>query len=331
MEIIYLNLDECSEEELVFAINNNNRYISNIEQELKMMKKETTQVSHDNKIYEKNTNLSVDISDTSKTYDDSFNIDETVDYYFEIIDSLNSEDNDKLTTDIFEALPSKNSQYYDEIFFNIQLRLLKNVKEIREFIEEIDEINKDDLEDLKQELNLNIAKIQAINDIKNKSSDIEETEDARNNLIFVPTSGGNIRVLDELSSIDGEYLEGFRGLINSIRDGSFKNVKRFHSSNNKTAYASEVKDYKIRVVFDRIGPHEYALITAFIKKSDNDIGYQRTLISKIRNYMNIKNSLIENLSNPSFLALQKQYEKELDTIFESKSRQVQYVKKSGDK
>ena len=126
-------------------------------------------------------------------------------------------------------------------------------------------------------------------------------------------------------------MEGFRGLINSIRDGSFKNVKRFHSSNNKTAYASEVKDYKIRVVFDRIGPHEYALITAFIKKSDNDIGYQRTLISKIRNYMNIKNSLIENLSNPSFLALQKQYEKELDTIFESKSRQVQYVKKSGDK
>ena len=48
MEIIYLDLDECSEEELVFAINNNNRYISNIEQELKMMKKETTQVSHDN-------------------------------------------------------------------------------------------------------------------------------------------------------------------------------------------------------------------------------------------------------------------------------------------
>lgn len=334
MEIMYVDLKKCSEEELVDAINNNNKFISHLERELKILKQVPTNLDCKPEKSKEDKVLMVNplIPSPSKNNSETNDIDETIDYYFEMIDGLDGEDNDKLIADINEALPSKNSQNHDQIFFNIQLRLLKNVKEIREFIEEeIDEINKDDLEDLKQELNLNIAKIQAINSIKNKTANIDEVEDKRNNLIFVPTSGGNIRILDELSSIDGEYLEGFRGLINSIKDGSFKNVKRFHTTNSKTAYVSEVKDYKIRVVFDRIGPHEYALITAFIKKSDNDIGYLRTLSSKIRNYMNIKDSLTESLSNPSFLALQQQYEEKLDSIFESRSRQVQYVKKSGDK
>ena len=116
-------------------------------------------------------------------------------------------------------------------------------------------------------------------------------------------------------------------MFDSIKDGSFKNVKRFSNTNNKNAGVSEVRDYKIRVVFDRISSHDYAIITAFIKKSDNDAGYLKSLISKVKNYDNIRAILKNNLNNPEFMNLQKEYENELYNILNQTSKSKQHVKR----
>ena len=99
--------------------------------------------------------------------------------------------------------------------------------------------------------------------------------------------------------MDVDYLESFKGLFESITDGTFKNVKRFNS-NNKISGISEVKDFKTRVVFDRIGKYDYAIITAFTKKSNNDKGYLISLELKIKNYLNQKEKMISLLNNDDF-------------------------------
>ena len=330
MEIIHLNLDECNCEELINAINNNNKYLNLIGKEIDDINAENKQVN----IEEKDEDIVCfkQVSEDESKQEDNTSIDESVDYYYEMVEDVESSYDASFYENMKEALPSKNSMHYDDILFSIQLRLLKNIKEIEEFLkEEKDAIDKDDLVDLKKEIEDNSQKIDAIKMIKNNSNNSDFIDTAENNFIFVPTSGGNIRILDELENIDCEYLDGFKSLISSIKDGSFKNVKRFKTVNNKNSGVSEVKDYKIRVVFDRVGPHEYALITAFIKKSDNDLGYLKSLNSKIKNYKNIKDKLKQNLENSEFLKLQEGYEAQLNSIFETKSRGVQYSKKESDK
>ena len=78
-----------------------------------------------------------------------------------------------------------------------------------------------------------ISEEEKIGIIKNhltKNDEKEETITSKphqNNLIFVPTTGGNIRVLDELDKISPEYYARFFELFQSIKDGTFKNEQRF--------------------------------------------------------------------------------------------------------
>ena len=97
---------------------------------------------------------------------------------------------------------------------------------------------------------------------------------------------GNIRVIDEIEKISKsspEFCSEFLELFQSIQDGSFKRVKRF-LNNNKLVGISEVRGFKPRVVFDRIGKNDYAIITAFLKKCDNDRGYEFFRIKNTKVY-----------------------------------------------
>ena len=93
---------------------------------------------------------------------------------------------------------------------------------------------------------------------------------------------------------------------------TFRNVKRFSSNNTETAGFCEVKNHKTRVVFDRVGPNTYAVITAFMKKSDKDKGYFDFLKRVLSDYKtNNQKVLKESCDSVEFMTLQKHYELEL--------------------
>ena len=133
----------------------------------------------------------------------------------------------------------------------------------------------------------------------------------KNNLVFVPTLSGNIRALDDLEHIPSEYYSRFKDLFDSIVDGTFKNVKVF-ASNSPLYGITEVRGFKVRVVFTRLSSDTYAIITAFVKKSDKDKLYNESLNNIVREYRGLEASLKANLNNPEFM---KENEKSVQQLW----------------
>lgn len=187
---------------------------------------------------------------------------------------------------------------------------MRNIKDIKDFIAE-EGLSLEEATDLRNEIALELKRLALINqNLTLQDESLETTEEAENNLIFVPTTGGNIRVLEEIEHIDPEYYERFSGLFQSIKDGTFKKVRRFRNSALTTGLC-EVKDFKTRVIFKRLNSNSYAIISAFIKKTDNDKGYRNMLESRYGDYLNIEEQLRSNLDSEEFMSLQKGYEEEL--------------------
>lgn len=318
MELIILNLNNITEEELIEGIKKNNNTIQMTQNSIKSLKSKVT-VSKEIETIE--TTPEIDIFENNAEIDEEIDDLETeVDYYFTSINGLT--DSEFLLDDIALFLPSKKANNYNNIMLRIKLELLKNIKDVEDVIgSEQENLTKEDLCDFQEEIKLNQKKLELISKLESITDEETFEDNIENNLIFVPTSGGNIRIIDEISSMPVEFLDRFKGLFDSIIDGTFKNVKRFNSTNNRNSGMSEVRDYQVRVVFDRIGKHDYALVTAFIKKCDSDKGYLESLNLKIKNYEGQKEKLKNNLSNPEFIKLQSDYTKQLYNILNSNEKE----------
>lgn len=204
--------------------------------------------------------------------------------------------------EIKAILPSKRHKEYNNILLRLSLESVKEIKELKELLRTTDlaEEEKKECERLIsiEERKINYIRSSLLESIKD---DEQEMLEEKNNIILVPTISGNIRIIDELEHIPSEYYEGFKELINSIIDGTFKNVRVFTNDNNLIGI-SEVKAFKIRVVFTRLNYNTYALITAFVKKSDNDKLYHESLANKVFDYFLIENDLKNNITDEQFLS-----------------------------
>ena len=295
MEYTIVDLEKTTQLELSDAIEQNRKTA-------KLMRQEIDKLKQANKSYELNKKEEKEeaillIEEEKNKMDSDNDFFNEVDYYFNFLDIINLSDNIK--EEIRSILPSDKKTNYDNIIMCLKMGLLKNIKDIKDLLEEEKEaLSKEDLEEFKAEINLNQKKIDIITEIEKDNTTTSE-KSLKNNFFFVTTAGGNARVIDEINDMDVDYLESFKGLFESITDGTFRNVKRFNS-NNKISGISEVKDFKTRVVFDRIGKYDYAIITAFTKKSNNDKGYLISLELKIKNYLNQKEKMISLLNNDDF-------------------------------
>lgn len=305
MEFIVLNLDEATEDELISTINCNNRTARLISSEIDKLKKVATSVRK-TAIKEQEPKDTQFENITEPRIDEDF--ENEVDYYYSALKELTLENIEEKLPDV---LPSRKNYQYKRILYRIKAEIMKNLKDIIDFLQE-EGLILETASDFKEEISLEQKRLTLITErLKEKEETIIQEElPENNNLIFVPTTGGNIRILDEIDHIDADYYERFLGLFQSIKDGTFKNVQRF-SRNSDLAGLCEVKDFKTRVIFVRLSKNSYALISAFIKKSDNDKGYRNMLASRYSDYQNIEDSLINNLDNEEFINLHKQYEEEL--------------------
>lgn len=309
MEFIILDLDDgISSKEIFEVISENHKTSMLIDKEVKKLKelssKSTKRVEDDNKAPEKE--MIYDEADEVNS-----ELDDKVDYYNYLISSI--DDCEDLQDQIESSLPNPNTGDYKTIVLRLKLKLLKSIKETADFISECrEEFDDEDLEEYKEEIRLCSKKLEILKSESNEEVNENKTS-TKNNFFFPVSSMGNIRVIDEIEKISKsspEFCSEFLELFQSIQDGSFKRVKRF-LNNNKLVGISEVRGFKPRVVFDRIGKNDYAIITAFLKKCDNDRGYKDSLELKIQKYMSQRDNIVKRLNNPEYRALNEQYTNEL--------------------
>lgn len=226
--------------------------------------------------------------------------------------------------DVISILPTKENYDYEDIINRLIAESYKEIKEINDLLLEDSTITKEELLEYKSLIDKEKKKISYI-----RKSTVEEKEisvkEHKNNIVLVPTIGGNIRVIDELEHIPSDYYESFLELINSIINGTFKKVKTF-TSNSQLTGISEVKAFKTRVVFSRLDKNTYAIITAFIKKTDTDRFYKDTLTRKVGHFKENETLLKNLVKDEKFMAENAKNVEDLFTLLNVKENSKEYKK-----
>lgn len=244
-------------------------------------------------------------------------------YYQRLKDELaNYSTNEELIDIILNNLPSCENKKYSDIVNRIKLEILKEINELDIMLE--DEEVKNDAE-LNEEILIEKSKlneiISTINYVQTEGQEnkIEKSLISENKLIFLETPRGSIYAENDLYSISEEYYEVFKNLLLSIKNGTFKNAKMFNSTHQTLGGMSEVKDFKTRIVFDRIGNNTYVIISIFTKKCDMDTSYRESLSNRVSYYKKNRNYLVEMLQDNEFIEKNKSIETELLKGLETKN------------
>lgn len=266
-----------------------------------------------------NKNLKVETSSNISLEDDDFN--DEISFY---LDSYKKLDDQFTYEDIINVLPTKDNYNYIDIINRLIAESYKEIKEINELLMEDDSIPKEELVEYKALIGKEKLKIKYL-----RKSMLEEEQttikEHKNRIVLVPTINGNIRIIDELEHIAGEYYDSFLELINSIINGTFKNVKTF-TSNPQLTGVSEVKGFKTRVVFSRLDKNTYGLITAFVKKTDTDKLYKETLTRKVTHFRENESKLKEKIKDSEFMELNDLYIEELFNLISPKETDIELKK-----
>ncbi|MBQ6323504.1 MAG: hypothetical protein IJI22_01590 [Bacilli bacterium] len=287
-----IDITDISDKDLLGVIETNARKAAATRGQIERLKEQAKQ----SRFFEEESLSTCDeeyIVDEIVDEDDSF--EDEVAFYLNLMLDLGE---DFTEEELLEILPPKNNYNYENIIKRLIVEALKEIKEYTELSLTDETLEEDDLIECKRLIQVARKKISNLEKILNTKEEIVE-EVHRNKIVLVPTSYGNIRITNELEHIPQEYYPGFLELINSIIDGSFKNVKPLTRDGFNGIY--EVKDFKIRVLFARLTHDTYALISAFVKKFDTDKFYSESLDNKYAEYKKMKSKLLKNLNNPDFI------------------------------
>lgn len=303
MEFKIIDLDCATKEEILEALEENRKTAQFMTGEIERLKKLTSDFFK----YENSSKMTIEHNLDSEQ-EDNDDLEEELNYY---IEKFNGSTIEELMENSEDILPSFENGNYQNIILRLRLETLKTIKEISNIIKDSSDASLEEIQYYREELEKEKNKLHLLSmpQTETKQSDVPK----KNRLVFATTQSGNIRVLEDIDKrIPREYYPKFYDLFSSILNGTFKNVKRLVFSSTDLSGFSEVKDHKVRVVFDRVGPNTYAIITAFMKKSDKDKGYLESLVRSISDYkINNQKVFKDCVSNPEFMDLQQQYEVEL--------------------
>ena len=320
MELIKINPTEKTSKELLTIIDDNIRTARTMAKQIKTIQAENVQA-------EPTVSLNEPIVlSTEEVIEEDESFEEAISFFLKKIDLLDEVSKEALE----ENLPDSNDYDYEKILLRLTAELLRKNVELLNFMQEED-LSPSDIVAFENELTKNKEKISHLRNlitIKEMPKESQE-EEVRNKLIFVPSSSGSPIVLNELKHIDSAYYEGFLGLFDSIRTGKFKNFTRL-TANNGGYGVFEVKDFKIRVLFARLGPTEYAVISAFTKKVQTSKGYNELVTLRANDYQRVEQALKANLASEEFLKIHADYEQELDRLLGRTTEKAKVKEKKGD-
>lgn len=237
---------------------------------------------------------------------DSDDFEKEVEYYLTDFLNLKEYNHDSIE----EILPSRTNYNYERIVLSIMAHLTHDIIDIKEIIVSDPNMDVDELKEYKDEMLDLYHKRSALKEVL-LTEEKEELFEKKNNLIFIPVSGSDdVRIFDELKAIPKEEYEGFIELFESIKNGTFKNIRRLTNNENYNG-ALEVKGHQIRVVFQRLSSDCYAIIATFMKKTQNDYGYRNNLSNRYSEFKSMEKELKQKVNDPLFIAKNKKYEEEL--------------------
>lgn len=243
------------------------------------------------------------------------------------IDSYNDIDDSFTFDDLIELLPSEDNYDFKDIVLRLQAESLKYIKEISEIIIQDNDLSKDELNEYKNEITKEKRKIDILSRILVKTDTIPTETKEKNDIILAPTKFGNIRIIEELKQISSEYYPRFLELINSIIDGSFKNVRAF-TNNYDLNGIYEVKGNQVRLIFTRVGKNAYSLIDLFIKKDMYATHHYDSLKIKVAEYRHLHNKLKEKTKDEDFMKENNKYVQELFDLIDPKA-DIKQLRKDG--
>lgn len=221
--------------------------------------------------------------------------DEEAEYYFE--EFMNLEEN--INERYLDTLPSIKHERYYEIIEIILLKLNELLKEWNDYFHD-STLKKEELLEIKKEILLIKKRKELLIKAYNRTIKESKEDEIENQLLFLETDSGNIQAIEEIKSIDSSFYERIVELLKSIKDGTFKNVKRL-VENDKVKGIPEVKGYQVRVVFERISSNQYVIISIFTKKSDSDRAYRQNLEQKIGRYKKKKSEIKKQCTDPKYI------------------------------
>lgn len=300
-----LNLDNVTEEELIACIEKNIMEATLTRKEITNLKKSS--ISNHSKakkaapVKDEITQFKLDKDSAKEDFEDE------VDYYHVALNKLT---NKNLSEMFFKILPSRKNTHYQKLILRLQAEVLKDIKELTEFIKD-ENLTLREMQEIKDEILFNQQKFQLFTSVLLPQEELtdEQEKSSENRLIFVPTATGKIRIFSEIDSMPLEYYPELSELFLSIKNGTFKGVKRFQGENYGSV--SEVRGKMLRVVFDRLDKNSYAILTVFAKKFQITAAYRSSLESIIQSYLPMEETLVKKLEDEEFLTLHHDYEVEL--------------------
>ena len=321
MDFIKVDLEKVNLQELLLIMNKNHTLAIQKNEEIEKMNNFTNSKSTLFTIEEPKKEINVNNENIKVNID----FEKKIEGYLQELKKITL---DNIDEKMAQILPEKEDYDYTRIIYRLQLEELKELYELEEFMKvEKDNLSLEDKEEFELEKLLEEKKLLYL---KNALLPEEEKDEIiENNLIFVPTTGGNIRVLNELMAVPLEYRESFLEILKSIKEATFKNAKRFYNNANMTKIM-EVRGFQTRILYERIAKNTYAIITAFIKKTNSDRGYLESIYQKAGDYFNIKEKIKSLLNDEEFLRMNKQYEEEIFNLLQKKNEKAKEKVKNDD-
>ena len=170
--------------------------------------------------------------------------------------------------EVINILPDRDNIMFTRIILRLKAESLKSIKEFKTILAS-GVLEDSDLNDCFLSIRNELKKISFLDELLSEKEEVVSNNNQSNKLVLVTNSYGNIRVLDDLNNIPQELYFKFLVLLNSIIDGSFKGFKQF----KRFREFSEVRYRECRIVFKQISKDTYAIITAFVKKTDRNSIY----------------------------------------------------------
>ncbi len=211
------------------------------------------------------------------------------------------------------TLPKKENPQFFLLMNLLIAEVLKEIKEMEEFILK-EQLEGEDKLDFEQEIIENRQLIHSLISYRDKKEESNVKETSKNKIVYLTSYNNNCYAISDASrDIEPDFYPSFLELIESIENGTFKNIKAFTNS-EKLNGLLEVRNPQVRVIFKQIGENTYAILHLFVKKTNNNTGYRKKLEIRAENFRNQMDYMKRNLENESYLETQENYHKELKRI-----------------
>jgi len=216
-------------------------------------------------------------------------------------------------------LPKKENSNFKLIMNLLISSILKEIIEIETFIKE-EAMSEEEKLDFLQEINEKRNFIAWLIEYRDKKeiSEIEQIPaEKENTLIYLQSSSGNYYALAEAEKMEVDYYDSFLELLNSIKKGTFKNIKMITS--DKIQGLLEVKNFKTRIIFQRVDKDVYCILSMFMKKVDNDYAYREHISTRNEKYKYLIKKIKQLVQDEAYIEEQQLVTERIEKILKKEA------------